>query len=341
MSSAQPQALGTEEIARDATWLAQALEPRARLVGLVRMDRDAYRAASFLDDRLFQQPQDVQVVPWATVADALPPGSRRDARWIFHIGHVGSTLVSRLLGELPGVLAIREPKFLRDLAALPAAERATYLATTQALFSRTFDTGETALVKVTSFVSEIAPELVVAGGKALFLFASPRNYIASILAGENSRQELGMLAGSRAQRMERRLSSLDDHLRSQAHLAAAAWACEMTSLEAALDAMPDRAIEWADFDLMLQDMTTALAKAARFVGHSAPAEQIAAIAGGTLMSRYSKGLDYEYSPKLRRDLIEQANRHHHRDIDSALAMLARAAEKSSLLARSLARVEEN
>ena len=35
---------------------------------------------------------------------------RSDARWIFHIGHVGSTLVSRLLGELDEVLAIREPR---------------------------------------------------------------------------------------------------------------------------------------------------------------------------------------------------------------------------------------
>ena len=44
---------------------------------------------------------------------------RSDARWIFHIGHVGSTLVSRLLGELAGVLAIREPRLLRDLALTP------------------------------------------------------------------------------------------------------------------------------------------------------------------------------------------------------------------------------
>ena len=88
-----------EEIARDATWLAQALDPAAGMVRLIAMDREAYRAASFLDDRMLQQPVDAQVVPWPGVESAMAGEQRTDARWIFHIGHVGSTLVSRLLGE--------------------------------------------------------------------------------------------------------------------------------------------------------------------------------------------------------------------------------------------------
>src|SRR5689334_18819143 len=99
-------ALSAEEIASDATWLAQALDPAAGVVRLVAMDRDSYRAASFLDDRLMQQPVNAQIVPWPAVEEAIAAGVRADARWIFHIGHVGSTLVSRLLGELEGVLAI-------------------------------------------------------------------------------------------------------------------------------------------------------------------------------------------------------------------------------------------
>ena len=49
------------------------------------------------------------------------------------------------------------------------------------------------------------------------------------------------------------------------------------------------------------------------------------------MSRYSKALEYEYSPALRRDLIAQATRANEREIDAALAMLSVAAEKSPLL----------
>ena len=83
------------------------------------MDRDSYRAASFLDDRMIQQPVDAQLVAWPDVEQAVSDDMRNDARWIFHIGHVGSTLVSRLLGELPEVLAVREPALLRDVALFP------------------------------------------------------------------------------------------------------------------------------------------------------------------------------------------------------------------------------
>ena len=89
------------------------------MVRLIAMDRDSYRAASFLDDRMLQQPVDAQMLPWPEVEDAVAGELRTDARWIFHIGHVGSTLISRLLGELDGVSAVREPRLLRDLALSP------------------------------------------------------------------------------------------------------------------------------------------------------------------------------------------------------------------------------
>src|SRR5436305_1051060 len=124
-----------EDIARDATWLAQALDPSAGMIRLVAMDRDSYRAASFLDDRLIQQPVDAQIVPWPEVEAAVAGDLRSDARWIFHIGHVGSTLVSRLLGEIDGVLGIREPRLLRDLAMSPPDVRAIYLGPVPKLMS--------------------------------------------------------------------------------------------------------------------------------------------------------------------------------------------------------------
>jgi hypothetical protein len=329
-----------EEIARDARWLAQALDPTAGVVRLVAMDRAAYRDASFLDDRMLQQPVDAQNVAWPTVEEAMAGELRQDARWIFHIGHVGSTLVSRLLGELDGVLGIREPRFLRDLAMSPAEIRERYASLVPKLMSRTFAADEIACVKATSFVSEIAPELVPAGERALLMFASPRNYIASILAGENSVKEMRMLAPVRAQRLGRRVSALwaahDD-----AQLAAIAWACEMTSLEAAADAMTARAVEWAEFDFMLTQMPPELGRVAAFFGFAADEARVEAVARGPLMGRYSKHLGYEYSPQLRRDLIADADSHFRGEIDGALAMLRAGAEKSPLLARALDRARES
>ena len=327
-----------DEIARDARWLAQALDPSAGVARLIAMDRDAYRAASFLDDRILQAPVDAQLVPWPTVQEAVSGNLRTDARWIFHIGHVGSTLVSRLLGEIDGVLAIREPRLLRDLALSPAAIRERYVTPSIKLMSRTFAADETACVKATSFVSEIASELVTPGERALFMYASPRNYIASILAGENSVKELEMLAPSRALRISQRVPA-NGQPRTHAALAAIGWACEITSLEAAVDAMADRPIEWLDFDRMLENVEGELARTAGFFGFDAPADRIALIAQGPLMTRYSKALEYDYTPSLRRELIAQADRHHRADIDAALAMLEQAAQESPLLARALERAQ--
>ena len=328
-----------DEIARDATWLAQALDPAQGMVRLVAMDSDSYRAASFLDDRMMQGQVDAQIVSWTLIEEAVGDELRTDARWIFHIGHVGSTLVSRLLGELDGVLAIREPRLIRDLALTPEEVRQRYIAPVPKLMSRTFGDTEVACVKATSFASEIAPELVPPGERALFMYARPRNYVASILAGENSVQELRLLAGRRAQRLNAR--GIYIPAQNDADHAASAWAAEMAALEAAAETMSDRRIGWADLDRMLADIDAELRRLASFFGFEAAPETLSSIASGPLMSRYSKALEYEYSPTLRRDVLAGPLEQHGNAIDGALAMLKSAAEKSPLLARALARVEES
>jgi hypothetical protein len=325
------------EIARDATWLIQALDGQNRLVRLVEMTRQSYRDASFLDDRIMQQGQNAHVVEWEKVRSAIAADCRRDARWIFHIGHVGSTLVARLLGELDGVLSIREPRFLRDIAMLRNEDRNDFTLPAQALYSRTFGADELALVKATSFVSEIAEELVPEGERALFMYATPHNYVASILAGENSLKELSALAPSRAQRISGRAQLPQP--KTQADLAAIAWACEMTALESAAEKMQDRRIAWADFDGILDDMPKELMRLAAFFGFDGPADRLHAVATGPLMRRYSKALEFDYTPTLRRELIAEAEEVNRADIDSALAMLQFAAENSPLLERALRRAE--
>jgi len=178
------------------------------------------------------------------------------------------------------------------------------------------------------------------GERALFMHAKPRNYVASILAGENSVKELHALAQYRGQRLTARMISLPP-ARNDADRAAAAWACEMTTLEAGAEAMTDRSVAWADFDAMLGDMTGELGRVASFFGFTAEADMLNAISRGPLMTRYSKDLNYEYSPNLREQLLTQEMQLQGRDIDDALAMLSAAAEKSELLARALSRTEGN
>ena len=323
------------EIAADATWLAQAMDPASGNVRFARMGGEDYRKESFLDDRLFQTQREHHILAWDAATGGFPADARADARWIFHIGHVGSTLISRLIGELDGVLSLREPRVLRDLAGAPTAiDR--YVPGLRNLLSRTLDPSDVAVVKATSFASELAGNLIPAGGRALFVYASPQSYLGTCLAGENTMREVSVLAPARRQRMAGRvtLTGLTDR---PAHQVAAAWTCEMTSLEKAATALPTGTVHWLSFDQFLADLPAQLTTAAAFLGLDASAERITEIAHGPLLGRYSKALEYDYSPELRRQLITAATADHAMDIDGALAMLATAAQESPLLARALKR----
>lgn len=323
-----------QEIWKNARWLAQAVDPNAGVVRIVDMSPAAYRDASFLDDRMFEQQRVAHLLKWPDVALGAPADARRDARWIFHISHVGSTLIARLLGELDGVVSIREPRAFRDLTFFSADVRARYIPTLQALFSRTFSTNGAALVKTTSFISEIAGELIPESGSALFLYTKPRSFISGLLSGDNSRKELAARSKMRASRLEARGMNLPAP-RSEADLAAATWACEMVSLEA----VDGRRIQWADFDRVLQDLQGSLRTMAEFFGFEANPKRLKDIANGPLTRRYSKSTQYEYSAELRSEILAEGERRFRPQIDAALAMLAAAAETSPLLKKALDRAE--
>jgi len=84
-------------------------------------------------------------------------------------------------------------------------------------------------------------------------------------------------------------------------------------------------------------MALGLGEIGGFFGFAAPPERVREIVRGPLMSHYSKALEYDYSPSLRRQLIDQELSAHGAEIDDALAMLERSAQESPLLARALAR----
>ena len=204
----------------------------------------------------------------------MPGGARSDARWIFHIGHVGSTLVARLLGELDGSAGgARAAHPARSCAALDPARARDFVPAIRKLFSRTLrrrpgGAGQgDQLRQRDRRASWCRP-----GGRALFLTATPRNYIASILAGDNRVQRTAR-AGPRAapQRMAGRVDGLGRRA-NHAELAAAAWACEMTALEAAAEALPNAHILWIDFDRCSTMSATACGAIAACLGLDAPAE---------------------------------------------------------------------
>jgi len=318
-------------------WLVQAADPHARLARLIQMADGDYRTESFLDDRMLAAGRPSLICSLDELVAAANEVDDPPAAWIFHIGHVGSTLMSRLLGELDGVLAIREPRSLRDLGESSGQDRLLLAKTISRLMARRGPSRQLAIVKATSSVSEHAPQLVEPEGRALFLYASPANYVATILAGENSRTEVGALHEIRMRRAAGRGVNGSSFNRNDADRAALAWACEMTSIEAASDALGDRQILWADFDQMLVDMTSAILGCAQHFGLVMDRGLAEELANGPLMRRYSKALEYDYSPSLRAELLAEATQSHRSDIEGAMEALRQAAQSAPLLDRALQR----
>lgn len=281
-----------------------------------RLDEEGYRAASFLDRRIVSQGVITGVVPWELIqlwSASLP----RRCDFVFHVSHCGSTLLTRLLGRLPGMLAVREPGILRRLVPGDAIDR---LAAVAGLLSRSFHRDQRPLVKATSIVNRIAPQLLglVADARAVLMFVAPETFMAATLDG--SPTDVTTHADERLARLGGLGVTLEDPPRRPGELAAAAWLCEFRSLEAAAAAAPGRT-RWLDFDRLLPELPGRLASVARFLGHDTVVEAL--LEGGDL-HRYAKKPDVAYDATLRATLLAAAHDRLADEIDVGLAWLSRA-----------------
>lgn len=313
-----------------------AVDPSSGVIDLVALSPVDYEKASFLDGRL-QARRLGQAKLDELARDADASGVACD--WIFHVGHVGSTLLSRLLGTHPRVFSVREPQPLRtfaqvELDGIPwrgeAWERRLHVLL--ALLSRTWRGEQRSLVKATSLVSEIAPQLLAAepASKALLMSVRPERYLATILGGLNSRVELKAALPVRAARLDRRLGGAGWRAEqlSEGEAAALSWACEMTSLAPVAGARA----AWIDFDRFLADPAAGIASALRQLHGRAEPLDVARIAASPYLQRYSKAPEYAYGPGLRAQILDRARHEHGEEIGRGMAWLEQAAAQAPIAA---------
>ena len=318
-------------------WLPLATAPDAT-VRLIRLTAAEYRAASFLDARILQRSPPQAECPVTTLAAAaarLAP----NAQFIFHIGHVGSTLLSRLAGEHPNLFSLREPTLLREAAQSGAdAGNGLTLPHRLALLSRAWRPEQKALIKATSVVNELAADLLActADSRALLLYTPALTYLRAILAGPNSRLETRALAPSRLERLRRRTGSALPAPRSEGQWVAMSWLCEMVALEETAMRFGPR-VRWIDFERFLLEPSTRLAEMLHAVGVEPDTRMIETVLAGPLMHRYSKAPEHAYDTNLRHAVLAQAEREHGPEIQAGLAWLAALSEADPLVSSALSR----
>ena len=227
----------------------------------VRLSEADYARASFLDQRALAPRTKADLVRWNDLAAAVEDADLADdCGFIFHIGHVGSTLLSRLIGSDPSVLSLREPLPLRTLAqaqvdvATPESVWSpegldARLGVFLRLWSRCFRSDQLSVVKATSFCSELAAPILArpSAPGAVLMTVKPEPYLATIFAGQNNHLDIRGMASNRLRRLHRRIggAAWRLHEMSYGEQVAMTWAAEATALAEAHLSAGERAL-WLD-----------------------------------------------------------------------------------------------
>ncbi len=309
----------------------------------------AYKAASFLDDRILGPSTRGGWLPIDRVIDAAQRASTRPLHFIFHTGHVGSTLVSRLLDETGLVLSLREPLPLRTLAdvhdvlrqpeSLLSPARFDELLTAQMrLWSRGYAETTCVVVKATSSAARLAPLILADNNtRAIYLNQRAESALATLLAGQNSPIDLRGHGPGRMQRLCARLGrSLKPlYALSPGELAAMSWLAESLCRFDVLARFPGQVLA-VDFDEFLEDVARGMRHVLAQFRLPIDERGLSQLAASPALTRYSKAPEHPYGPTLRAQVLHQARREHRAEITKGLAWLNALAESDETVAAVLA-----
>jgi hypothetical protein len=303
-----------DDLIADAGVFPQQLDLHGRRVLFVKLPEARIREAAFLDDRVLGGDVLASWVPLDALEAASPPDRPLAPLWIFHIGHCGSTLLSRLLPAVAPLLPIREPTVLRTLAhARRGSGGSTDLREDEwlgvfelmvSLLSRGHRPGEPALIKATSDCNNlIAPALSrSAASRAVLMYVSLRSYLATMIVDGVPRPDVDGHVESRLRDLR---PFLDDpnclapgRLLPPGQRAAIVWLSGVVQLGRARDAL-EGSVMTLDFDDFLQDAAGNLAGAAHFLGLPDDGRAVAGAIGGPIMRTYAKAPDHAYTPASR------------------------------------------
>jgi hypothetical protein len=316
----------------------------------LRLDAAALRAASFLDDRILGPQLEGRWVPFGEI-ERVPPSapSRRPLHFIFHTGHVGSTLLSRLLDDAPGVLGLREPLPLRTLAAalldidaphalLGASDWKRMLNLHLAYWARGFDGTRNVVVKATSSANSCCSPTLEAlqDARAVQLNLRPEPFLATLLAGENSYLDL---RGQAQDRMKRLLRLAPDetrplHALSLGEIAAMGWTSETLTQRAAEQNFADRVLR-VDFDEFLAAPGEGLRRICTHLGVVAPDAYFNEVQQSPTLTRYSKAPEHGYTPELRRQILADSRSRNAAEIRRGMQWIEAFAARSPALGAAL------
>lgn len=169
----------------DPAWFPHRYDAVDDKVHLIRADRAALRAATFLTDEFLSEAS-VPVVVGRTAA-ITQIDEIHSPHFIFHSAYCCSTLLANALDIERVSFALKEPTILNDISGwrrrggqpAPVLEA---LKSALSLLSRPMSPGEQMIIKPSNVINALAPALMAAspGSHAVLLYTPLKNYLASI-----------------------------------------------------------------------------------------------------------------------------------------------------------------
>jgi hypothetical protein len=303
------------DFSESAAYPLYAIDPAQDRAWVLHFTRDDYRRAAFLDQRALKH-RDISgwTVTGRELNEALRQGATsKPLHWLFHIGHCGSTLVSRLLDLIPGTLGHREPLPLLALAQgrdHPAADR--WLAAVKRLLARGFNDTQAVIVKPTSIVTTLAGDLLPGSGHACLLWVDLQTWLATMIRSES-------LVSSTLALEQLRLADMLFSVPAESigSRLARSWLSEQLRWQRISAGASSRCMD-LDFAAVLADPARATGDLARHFGLRVPGEWNSLIATSGLLNEYAKDASQPFDSSARQRELEAASLQYSAVIDEGL-----------------------
>jgi hypothetical protein len=314
------------DILSNPEYLPFQLDLASGRVLFVRLDAQQRREAAFLDPRaLPPQPQGAWVPLPALVA---PTTDDVIADGIFHIGHCGSTLLSRLLDSWSEIEGLREPLPLRDLAAAwhaPVSPR-ELLALLMACWRRPLPPASRIAIKATSSCNALIEPLLRDGGlhRAILLDMPLATWLATLLKSEDSVRDALAAFDERAGVLHAHGIALDGEYapRDAIEACAMGWLAERLRFDALASSEFASRVLRVDFEDLLSSPEAALSRIAAHLELD-PAGVARALASPA-WGRYSKAQQHGYGRDDRAHDLALAQQRFGEEIARGVAWVERA-----------------
>ncbi|ANP44663.1 hypothetical protein [Candidatus Viadribacter manganicus] len=317
--------IGAEvDYAIEAAWVPHNYDPRQDELTFAYLPRQAQRAIPFLDPRFIKRSDESPGIKIAQLPEHKIRKTAGPLHFIFHTGFCCSTLLTRAL-DIPGVsMGLKEPAVLASFAEYWSNSRRSVgafeaLSVALDLLSRPLAPGETQVVKPSTSVNHIIPQILHARQdcKAILLYSSLDTFLRAIARrGVEGRVYARQMYRQFApvNPLETGYSDDDAMLFSDLQIAAQAWLMQISFLEQITKRFGIGRVRVLDAETFLSDPGGALTQVGAFFDLALTLDRAQQVAASSIFREHAKELGRSFDAIAHKTQHEEAGAAHREEL---------------------------